>query len=193
MIAASVPPASTTSAWPRRIEAAASPIAVEPVAHAETGAKFVPWSPSWIAIWPLAVSTRHEGMKNGETRSAPALGQHLLLLRDRRDPSDCRADEDPGPRSIDVLEPGVVPGLLRRGNREQDVPIHAARLFRRHELADVEVGHLGGDPDGIGRGVERFDEADAAPPRNGGVPARRRVEPERADGAEAGDRDSPHG
>ena len=50
MIADSVPPARTTSAWPRRIEAAASPIAVEPVAHAETGAKFVPRSPSWIAI-----------------------------------------------------------------------------------------------------------------------------------------------
>ena len=27
--------------------------------------------PSWIAIWPLAVSTSADGMKNGETRSAP--------------------------------------------------------------------------------------------------------------------------
>ncbi len=193
MIAASVPPASTTSAWPRRIEAAASPIAVEPVAHAETGAKFVPVEPELDR--DLAARRVDETRRDEERRDPvdAALGQHLLLLRDRRDPADCRADEDPGPRSIDVLEPGVVPGLLRRGNREQDVPIHAARLFRRHELADVEVGHLGGDPDGIGRGVERLDEADAAPPRDGGVPARRRVEPERADGAEAGDRDSPHG
>ena len=38
VIGASVPPASTTSACPRRIASAPSPIAVEPVAHAETGA-----------------------------------------------------------------------------------------------------------------------------------------------------------
>ena len=38
MIAASVPPARTTSAWPRWIMAAPSPTAVEPVAHADTGA-----------------------------------------------------------------------------------------------------------------------------------------------------------
>ena len=71
VIAASVPPARTTSACPRLIVAAASPIAVEPVAHAETGAKFGPVIPSWIAIWPLAVSTSADGMKKGETRSAP--------------------------------------------------------------------------------------------------------------------------
>ena len=35
---ASAPPARTASASPRRITSAASPIAVEPVAHAETGA-----------------------------------------------------------------------------------------------------------------------------------------------------------
>ena len=50
MIADSVPPARTTSAWPRRIVAAPSPIAVEPVAQADTGAKFGPFNPSWIAI-----------------------------------------------------------------------------------------------------------------------------------------------
>ena len=38
MMHASVPPASTTSASPRLMISAASPIAVEPVAHAETGA-----------------------------------------------------------------------------------------------------------------------------------------------------------
>ena len=71
MIGASVPPARITSAWPRRIDSAASPTAVEPVAQAETGAKFWPRRPSWIAIWPLAVSTSTDGMKNGETRSGP--------------------------------------------------------------------------------------------------------------------------
>ena len=34
----SAPPASTASAAPRRISSAASPIACEPVAHADTGA-----------------------------------------------------------------------------------------------------------------------------------------------------------
>ena len=36
--AASVPPARTTSAWPRLIISAPSPTACEPVAQAETGA-----------------------------------------------------------------------------------------------------------------------------------------------------------
>ncbi len=71
VIAASVPPARMTSACPRLIVAVPSPIAVDPVAQAETGAQFGPVIPSWIAICPLAVSTSAEGMKKGETRSAP--------------------------------------------------------------------------------------------------------------------------
>ena len=100
-----------------------------------------------------------------------ALGERLLLLGDRRDPADRRADEDPDPRAVDVLEPGVVPGLLRRGNREQHVPVHAARLLRRDQLARVEARHLGGDPHGVVGGVERLDPADAAPPRDRRLPA----------------------
>ena len=68
---ASEPPARTASASPRLISSAASPTAVDPVAQAETGAKFGPRKPSAIASWPLAVSTSTLGMKVGATRSGP--------------------------------------------------------------------------------------------------------------------------
>ena len=80
VIAASVPPARTTSAWPRRIEAAASPIAVEPVAQAETGAKFGPVEPELDR--DLTARRVDEHRRDEERRDAveAALGEHLLLL-----------------------------------------------------------------------------------------------------------------
>ncbi len=148
VIAASVPPARTMSAWPRRIVAAPSPIAVEPVAQAETGAKFGPVMPSWIAIWPLAVSTSADGMKNGETRSAAALEEDLLLLGDRRDAADRGADEDADPRRVELLDAGLVPCLLRGGDGQEDVAVHPARLLGRDQRRGIEATHLAGDPDG---------------------------------------------
>ena len=153
---ASVPPASTTSAWPRLIVAAPSPIAVEPVAQAETGAKFGPVRPSWIAIWPLAVSTSTDGMKNGETRSVPASIEAPAAARRswrcRRSPSRRGSPTRAGSNS---LEPGVVPGLLRGGDGES----RTLRSIRRaslggDQLRRVEAPHLGGDPHGILARVE---------------------------------------
>ncbi len=50
LIAPSVPPARTASAWPERIRCAPSAIECEPDAHAELTAQFGPLSPSSIAM-----------------------------------------------------------------------------------------------------------------------------------------------
>ena len=92
----------------------------------------------------------------------------MLLLGDRRDPPDRRADEDSDARAVDVpVEPGVLPRLLRRSDGEQDVPIHPPRLLRRDEVARIEPAHLGRDPDRVLRCVERLDPADPAAPGDG--------------------------
>ena len=61
------PPASITSASPRRIISVASPIACALDAHAETCAMFGPLAPYFIAISPAAMSMIIIGMRNGET------------------------------------------------------------------------------------------------------------------------------
>ena len=193
MIGASVPPARTTSAWPRRIDAAASPIAVEPVAQAETGAKFWPPKPELDRDLPARRVDEDGGDEERRHAIVAALGEHLLLLGDRRDASDRGADEDPDPGRVHVLEPRVVPGLLGGGDGEQHVPIHAPRLLRREEVAHVEPPHLRRDPHGVLGRVERLDPADTAPARDRGLPRRRCVEPDRRDGSETGDDDPAHG
>ena len=67
VIAASDPPASITSAWPRRMISVASPIACALEAHAETWPMFGPLAPYFIAISPAAMSTIIIGIMNGET------------------------------------------------------------------------------------------------------------------------------
>ena len=168
-------------------------MAVEPVAHADTGAKFCPLIPSWIAIWPLAVSTRTEGMKNGETRSKPRSTNVCCCSAIVAMPADRRADEDPDPRRVDAVQARVVPGLLRRGDGEEDVAVHPPRLLPRDELADLEPTHLRRDPHGVLGGVERLDPADAAPAGHRRIPGGRRVQADRGDGPQAGDGDPPHG
>ena len=68
---ASPPPASTTSASPRRISSAASMTACAPVEQAEMGAMLWPRRSSSWAIAPLATSGRHCGRNQGATRSQP--------------------------------------------------------------------------------------------------------------------------
>ena len=143
----------------------------------------------------LAARRVDEHGRDEERRDAveAALGERLLLLGDRRDAADRRPDEDPDARRVDAVEPGVVPRLLRGGDGEEDVPVHAPRLLRRDEVADVEAAHLGRDANRVLGGVERLDPPHPAPARDRSVPRRRRVEPDRRDGPEAGDRDPPHG
>ena len=69
--AASVPPATTTSASPRVIIRSASPIAWPPVAHAELTEKPGPCAPRRIAITPAAALGIIIGTKCGDTARSP--------------------------------------------------------------------------------------------------------------------------
>ena len=70
-IAASVPPAITATASPRRIHSAASPMALPEEAQAETAAKFGPRAPNSMATRPAVMSGIIAGMVKGETRRGP--------------------------------------------------------------------------------------------------------------------------
>ena len=70
--AASVPPATTTSASPRSIMRLASPIAWLPVAQADATLNPGPWMPSFIATVPAAALGIIIGTKCGETPRSPS-------------------------------------------------------------------------------------------------------------------------
>ena len=69
--AASVPPATITSAWPERMRTIASPIALAAVAHAVATADAGPRRPYLIDTFPLAALTISRGTVNGLTRPGP--------------------------------------------------------------------------------------------------------------------------
>src|SRR6266850_3987305 len=68
---ASAPPAIITSASPRSMILAASPMAWLPVAHAVTTEELGPLAPKRIETSPAAMLTMSIGMTNGDTRSGP--------------------------------------------------------------------------------------------------------------------------
>jgi len=70
---ASVPPAMTAVASPRRIHSAASPMAWAAEAQALTTARFGPLAPCSIAIIPAGMSAIIDGTVNGETRRTPCM------------------------------------------------------------------------------------------------------------------------
>ncbi len=180
------------SAWPRTIVAAPSPSAVEPVAQAETGAQFGPVSPSWIAIWPLAVSTRADGMKNGETRSAPRSRNTRCCSAIVAIPPIAEPTRIPTRAGSKLLDARFVPSLLRGGHGQENVPVHPPCLFRRDQRGRIEPVDLAGDRDGELARVERLDEADPAAAREGSLPGGLGIEADRRDGSEAGDDDATH-
>ena len=71
VIDASVPPAMTAVASPRRIHSAPSPMACAPDAHALTTAKFGPFAPVSMATIPAGMSTIIAGTVKGDTRRTP--------------------------------------------------------------------------------------------------------------------------
>jgi len=71
VIAASAAPASITSAAPRRIISAASPMAFVPEAQAVARDMFGPRAPTRMAMLPAAPSEIIIGMRKGLTRSGP--------------------------------------------------------------------------------------------------------------------------
>ena len=131
-------------------------------------------------------------MKNGETRSGPRSRRTSCCSTIPGRPPIAEPTTMPTGPGRRPFSAGVAPRLLRRAEREQDVAVHPARLLRRRDRGGVEALHLAGDPDRELARVEGLDEVDAALARDGGLPGRRRVEPDRRDRAQPGDGDPSH-
>ena len=103
--AASVPPATTTSASPRWIMRSASPIACAPVAHAEATEKPGPWAPRRMAIVPAAALGIIIGTKCGETARSPPSSQLRHSRLERHQPADAGAHEHAEALGLDAPSP----------------------------------------------------------------------------------------
>ena len=88
--------------------------------------------------------------------------------------------------------PASTQRFVGRGDGEENVAIHPARLLQRHKGGRVEAAHLAGYPHRKLAGVERLDEADAATSGDCGLPGRGGIEADRGDGSEPCDDDAPH-
>ncbi len=83
---ASAPPATITSASPRRIDFAASPRQCVDVVHAVTMARFGPFAPSMIDRLPAIMLMIVPGMKNGEILLGPFLFSSSCMVSIRCSP-----------------------------------------------------------------------------------------------------------
>ena len=191
---ASVPPATMTSASPRRMISDDSPMAWPPVAHADTVAKFGPVIPKLIATWPAPTFGMPIGMRNGLIRSGPRSA--LVEMPSMSVPTPpspvprmtpVRSASSPSKRSG---QPGLVERLARGHEPELDVAVGPAHVLAVEDAARVEVAHLGGDPRREPRRVEGLDRADAGPSGDQPVPGRGHVVAEGGDGAHPGDDDA---
>ena len=87
---ASVPPAIITSAAPRRMTAAASPMPWLPDAQAVTTHELGPRRPSCIETWPADMFTIVIGIISGEARSGPRSSSSRVVRPRRSRWSRCR-------------------------------------------------------------------------------------------------------
>ena len=143
--AASVPPATTTSASPRWIIRIASPIAWPPVAHALETLKPGPCAPRRRAIMPAAALGIIIGTNSGDTsRSPPSMKLRASFSSVIRPPTPVPTMT---PRRAGSTPSGIA-GLLgrlgRRRHRELREAVAATRLLGRHRAVGLEVG-AGGD------------------------------------------------
>src|SRR4029077_18363715 len=103
--------------------------------------------------------------------------------------SRARAEEDTGAggREHRPCRTRVVDGETRGGTRQVAEAGEVPRLLRRHEVARLEVGNLGGDSDRVLARVEALDgpygrpAADEEIPKGIGADTRRRNHPDARD------------
>ena len=134
----------------------------------------------------------HVGEEPRRHAGVTALAPDTVLLEDAHDAADRRTDEDARASRIDALDSRVVPGLARRGHRQDDVALEPPRILGPHDGLRLEALHLGCDANRVLARVERTDPVDAAAAPDGRVPRRPGIEPERRDGSETRDCDAPH-
>ena len=142
MIGASAPPATITSASPKMISRAASPIACAPVEQAVTTAWFGPFSPWRIDTWPETRLMMLPGMKNGLMRRGPRSFRMSGVLGDAFDAADAGADHDAGGAAL-VLGLRLPAGILQRlvGGRDpvEDEVADLAQFLRLEHSLGIEA------------------------------------------------------
>ena len=162
-MAASAPPATTTSASPERIIRSAQPIASAPEAQAETGActpALALNTKPTCAAGPLGISI---GTVSGDTLRRPVLLQQVVLAHQGVHATDAGADDHRQPVRVDLVraELGVLPGLLRRDQRDLLGPVQPAGLH-----PGQDVGRFDGQRRGEGHGqAESLDPLEVQRPR----------------------------
>ena len=109
-IAASVPPAMTTSARPRRIRSIAMAMASLPDAQAEVGA----WTAARAPYLRLTLAAGALGMSigtaSGETRRGALLEEDVVVVEQRGDAADAGGERDAEPLGLERRSP---PGRRR--------------------------------------------------------------------------------
>ena len=180
--AASEPPVTTASASPYWIMRAASPIACAPAAQADT-------TPNDVA--EQLVAHRERGRRRrcsssaarraASTLRAPCSQQHLLAALERAEAADAGADHArrsaSGRTAARRPSPASATRLVAGDHRELREAVRAAGLLHRQVVGRLELA----------RGA--FAALDA---RGAGTPAlveRAGADPQRGDGADAGDDD----
>ena len=118
VIAASVPPAMTTSQRPSMMRRAPLPMACVPAAHAVTVFSQGPCHPKRIDTLAQAELAIIIGTRNGDTRRRTLFVVDDDLLFERGDATDAGTDPHAAPRRIGDDVAGLIDGFLRGGDRE---------------------------------------------------------------------------
>ena len=160
---ASAPPAIMTSASPRLMTSAASPMPLPLVAQADTTLKFGPLRPRSIEIWPGSRSISIWTIRNGVTRSGPL--SNRVLNPCPRLPMPPMPEPEMAPNALGVLrgddQASVLERLARGIHPKLDEAVDPPRLLGVHDLGRIERRDLGGDLDVVVGGVKARDRRDA--------------------------------
>ena len=191
-IAASLPPASMTSARPRRIASIPSPIAIVEAAQAVHWDESGPFVPSSIETRAAPMFGMMAVIEKGLTRPGSALDERFADALERLEAAHRGRDGDADPFALLLdLQPSVYPCLMRRGNDHLREPVHTPRLLALDPLRRLEALGLAGERDREAGGVERRDRAGRPYTCDELLPTRPHVVTQRRHRAQPGDHDSP--
>ena len=184
---ASLPPAIMTSASPRRMIAAASPIACAELAQAETGAKLGPFAPVTMATVPEAMFAekhRHEEW----TQSSRTRREHGLHAGvERLSAAHARSDQNSDPFGVGIVDrqPRLLEGLQCRRDSKVRIAVCAARILSPQTRHWVEFLDFAGKRRLIAGWIETGEPRDARRAGENGLPRRASVVTHRRDDAKS--------
>ena len=162
---ASQPPATMTSASPRRMISLASPRACPDEAQALVVEKLGPSAPKTMAATPEGMLAMAMGMKKGLSRARPFGDREADLLDEGGRAAQAGRHEDARLLGQAALQAARQAGVVERFTRGHEGHLRGAvvapHLLAVEHAGGVEVGHLAADAAGEARGVEERDGAHA--------------------------------